>query len=133
MRLICHIATGALFALHALLGCGLHHLCQHGAAVVSCTVSHDGGHRCHAHHHGNDEVPAEHDPAPADLCQHGVCSYVKAETTPAPALDIQPAWIAPVVADVSLAPHVAATAEAPLCNADLSTTQIYVWNCALII
>jgi hypothetical protein len=134
MQNVLCLLTSLVFAVHALLGCAAHRSCGHRAAILPRDHEECGVHACVTHHEGHDSQPAddEHDsPAP---CSHSVCSYVKAETQQ---VDLRNAIVAfwAVLRPIDLGPSGAVTAAVsePICQADISSTQLFVWHCALII
>jgi hypothetical protein len=141
MQRTVQIITSAIFALHALLGCAMHHSCQHGVAVARCEVGkkHQAHHctcRHHAVAHDDDGAsePCHDDHAPADPCKYTSCSYVKAETQRVNLADHQVAAVLPAATIVALhSSPIASAVCVPVSRADLSATEIYVWHCALII
>ncbi|MCI0334944.1 MAG: hypothetical protein L0228_17190 [Planctomycetes bacterium] len=112
----------------------MHHACQHGVTAVLCTAQRHAEHHCDGHHAGDGEQPVDGDHAPADPCQHAVCSYVKAETQRVDLSDGGAASFT-LAAPVNTATdvQVASAKSEPICRADLSSTHLYVWHCALII
>jgi hypothetical protein len=124
--------TSLVFAAHALLGCGAHRTCEHRTAILSDAAATHMEHDCDAHHAGHDDVPC--DDERSGSCSHSVCSYVKAE---AQRIDLSNDLLAlsSALAPVELGPGNATAAAVlePVCRFDLSSTQLYVWHCALII
>ena len=134
MQLYSRLLTSLVFAAHAMLGCGAHRTCDHSSAIVNCAPSSHAVQECVAHQSGHGEKPSHHGHEPSAPGSHSVCSYVKAETQ---RIDLSNdvaalfAAIAPVdpIHD-GIFTH---AVGAPICRADLSSTQLYVWHCALII
>jgi hypothetical protein len=128
------LLASLVFAVHAVLGCGFHNACQHGFAVVSRTAADHVEHACAAHDHGDSHEPADDDQKPADPCQHVACSFVKAET---PRIDLTHANVAWLTAMLPVTQshrgQIASATCEPICKADLSSAQLYVWHCALLI
>ncbi len=133
MQFSLQLFASGVFAVHAVLGCGVHHACQHGVAAGRCTAQRHAEHHCD-HHSGDREQPAGGEHAPADPCQHAVCSYVKAETQRVDLADGDAAsftTMSPV--NATPAAQAASAISESLCKADLSSTHLYVLHCALII
>jgi hypothetical protein len=134
MKFLICLLTSLVFAAHALLGCGAHRSCELGTAILAGSGAVDEERHCAAHDCGNGETPCDGDREPSETCSHSACSYVKAESQRVDAADDVAAFCAtPAPVDLQ---HFAATSAAvlePVCRVDLSSTQLYVWHCALII
>jgi hypothetical protein len=128
------LLTSLVFTAHALLGCGVHHACQYGLGVIHHTADYHSGHVCRAHGHDDSSAPANDDQEPTNSCQHVACSFVKAET---PRIDFASRHVAGLAATLPVEQdhggQLVSTAGEPVCMADLSSTQLYVWHCALLI
>jgi hypothetical protein len=134
MRTLVCLLTSLVFAVHALVGCGAHRSCEHRTAILSGhQVAHES-HDCVAHHHGDREAPEDGEHDSSAPCSHSVCSYVKAETQQ---VDLSNAFVAfwTAMGPIEVGPSGAMSAAIvqPVCRGDLSSTQLYVWHCALII
>jgi hypothetical protein len=129
------LSTSLIFAVHAVLGCSVHHACseaQPRGEQAACGVAR---HHCHCHGHDHDAAPADESNCPAQCCQHVACSYVKAEQV---RIDDDnspsaPAAVLPAVALNSSSPPSFHIAVAPDIPRILSATPLYVWHCALVI
>jgi hypothetical protein len=132
MQLIVSSLTCLFFIAHAALGCIAHRTCEHHSTIAHAVAEH-ADHDCTAHHDHHDSESADDDHSP-DNCSHSDCSYVKADTQRLDVANAMTALLPALVATDSLfnASSTSAT-ETPLCRADLSPTQLYVWHCALII
>jgi hypothetical protein len=134
MQFSVSLLTSLMFAAHALLGCVAHRTCEHRSAIVSCTATSHAGHACTAHHDGHDGEPAEHEGGSSESCLHSDCSYVKADTQQ---VDLSADMALLIGTIVAVDPHhegsFAAAIRDPICRADLTSTQLFVWHCALII
>jgi hypothetical protein len=127
------VLTSLVFAAHALLGCGAHRTCEHRTAILADSAVRHAEHACRAHHEEHDEAPCDGDHESPDPCSHSVCSYVKAETQRVDLLNDTLALRA-ALTPVELQDDAAAAAVfQPVCLADISSTHLYVWHCALII
>jgi hypothetical protein len=134
MQNVVCLVTSLVFAAHALLGCGAHRTCEHRTAVLDEQVHSHAAHECAIHHGGHSDAPADDEHHSPEPCSHTVCSYVKVETQQADlSHDVRLAWIALAPVDASAVEAVGAAVGEPVCRADLSSTQLYVWHCALII
>lgn len=131
LRFLC-LSTSLIFAVHAVLGCSIHHACAHSHTIAAHDAFAHEEYDCAGHDH-DDAAPADESECPSHSCQHVTCSYVKAETvqldgsgtqSPAPAIaadeTVKPARVfqAIIAADVRL---------------QFSSTPLYVWQCALLI
>jgi hypothetical protein len=134
MRTFICLLTSFVFAVHASLGCGAHRTCEHSTTVAS------GARTCHQHAHGatadrhdRSTAPEHGGEEPCDPGSHSDCSYVKAELQQVDAashLAFSFALLPLVAAEVGESPNCFGV---PVCQADLSSTHLYVWHCALII
>jgi len=134
MQLFLHVLTSLVFVTHALLGCGAHRACEHSTTVNSTVAAHHAEHQCAAHHADLGDEPGQHEGEPSPPCPHSDCSFVKAETQRVDLSHDVTAWIAAIALVGSV--HDGGLADAvyePICRVDLSSTQLYVWHCALII
>jgi hypothetical protein len=133
VRLI-QFVTSVVFAAHALLGCGVHYTCRHNPAVAVCSTADHHSHDC-ASHHEDDSQESSDDPAPAAPCQHVSCSFVKAETVRVEQGMGHVEWIVQVAPSIELTAtsQRILVANEPLCAADLTSTPLFVWHCALVI
>jgi hypothetical protein len=132
MQLIVSSLTCLLFAAHAVLGCIAHRTCEHHSTIAHTAADH-AEHDCTAHHEHHDCDPADRDHS-ADNCSHSDCSYVKADTQRLDISNATTALLPALVTTNSLTDGLGTSAvETLLCRADLSSTQLYVWHCALII
>jgi hypothetical protein len=103
-------------------------------AVLDCTARHHAAHECDSHSCHDEGQPGHEEHEPSPPCQHSICSFVKAEIQRIDFSNDVVAWFPPAAALDSIQNgHVAATFGEPICRADLSSTQLYVWHCALII
>jgi hypothetical protein len=134
MERLIQIVTSVVFAAHALLGCGVHHTCRHNPVVAVCSTTHDHSHHCASHHEGESHESGG-EQSPAEPCQHVSCSFVKAETVRLDQGVGHVEWIIPVAPAIELtatSQRLLALHE-PLCTADLNSTPLFVWYCALVI
>lgn len=133
MRIACSLLVGLVFAAHALVGCGVHHLCQHGVSILHCTASDEAEHACHSHGCHHDSEPTDDGDEPSPPCNHSICSFVKAETSRVDFSDfVVPCFMAATaVESIDNGPE--ALACEPICRDHLVATHLYVWHCALII
>jgi hypothetical protein len=128
------ILMSVVFAVHALLGCSAHCACPHNPVLhivgTLCQTEHDVG----KHGEGESHEPCDHDSPDCD-CQHVSCSYVKADT-------VRFVQGGGHVARVTLTPVLVGTSQSSqhfvrdsgqLAAANLSSTPVYVWHCALVI
>jgi hypothetical protein len=134
MERLIQIVTSVVFAAHALLGCGVHFTCRHNPAVEVCAADHHHAHDCASHDEGSPYESGE-DESPQAPCQHVSCSFVKAESV---RLDYGGQLVnllaaTPTLLEPVMLPHVYRTANEPLCAADLTSTPLFVWHCALVI
>jgi hypothetical protein len=123
-----------VFAAHAVLGCGVHHVCLHGS-----TIAEGIDHQC-SHHDavpgpcGQSQAPADDGPCPLDRCQHMSCSFVKADTVRIDHGERSGSLVgAPLQAVYTFAAQRRLADCEPACPAILSAAQLYVWHCALLI
>jgi hypothetical protein len=131
--LVC-LLTSLVFAAHAVLGCGAHRTCEHGTATWADATARHAEHACVAHHNGHDATPCDNHQHSSEPCSHSVCSFVKAETQRVDvSSDVIALWAASAPAELGLGDAGSAAVFEPICRADLSSTQLYVWHCALII
>jgi hypothetical protein len=132
-RLI-QIVTSFVFAAHALLGCGVHFSCRHNPAVEICSSDHDHAHGCASHDEGEPYESGEEE-SPEAPCQHVSCSFVKAESVRLDQGGQPIEWLAATAAllEPAMSPQVSLSASEPLCAADLTSTPLFVWHCALVI
>jgi hypothetical protein len=126
-----HVLTSLVFAAHAVLGCGVHHAC-HEACAGAVAAGHSCSH--HGHDEGPDAPPGEGEHSPGRPCQHLACSFVKADTVRVDQGE-HVSWDATTLlfsarAEAAQRPG---TAGKSICAADLSSAQVYVWHCALLI
>jgi hypothetical protein len=134
MRTLICLLTILAFAAHASLGCGAHRTCEHSTTVAS------EAHTCHKHshsvaaHHRDHNATADHEEGePCDPCSHSDCSYVKAETQQVDAASPLASSFALLPVSLTEVSESTNRFDEPVCQADLSSTQLYVWHCALII
>lgn len=134
MERLLQIVTSVVFAAHALLGCGVHYACRHNPTREVCSAAHDHVHGCAGHHEGESPEPCD-DHSPAAPCQHVSCSFVKAETVRLDQSSGHVEWMAASATPLELveSPQVFLTVNEPLCAADLTSTPLFVWHCALIL
>ncbi len=131
MPAVVFLLTSLVFAVHALLGCGIHHACEYGAEVVAAASGCEKHGHSHEHCHHGGHPPHEHEPC--EPCAHASCSYVKAETQQVSSL-VQMTYVFMLPA---VEPYVvslrAGSVRAPEMRGDCYATELYVWHCALII
>ncbi|MEX0612098.1 MAG: hypothetical protein WD229_08250 [Pirellulales bacterium] len=134
MQRFTQLLTSVIFAAHALLGCGVHHICQHGSVVVESAAHQCSHHDGPASHRGDSHAPADNHQCPMQQCQHMACSFVKTDTV---RIDHGERTISLVASlhctaqtDAAQTHHAACD---PICKANFSSVQLYVWHCALLI
>jgi hypothetical protein len=94
---------------------------------------HDHSHGVTAHHHDHDAVPDHDSDEPCEPCSQSDCNYVKAETQQVDsASHVAISFALLPVSRTEISESRGRVVE-PVCRADLSSTQLYVWHCALII
>jgi hypothetical protein len=134
MQSIVCLLTSLLFAAHALLGCGAHRACEHGTAIWAGSATAHAEHECVAHHDGHDGAPSDKDHDSSEPCSHSVCSFVKAETQRVDkSNDVVTSWVLSAPVELGQGDAASLAVFEPVCRTDLSSTQLYVWHCALII
>jgi hypothetical protein len=134
MERLIQIVTSVVFAAHALLGCGVHYSCRHNPAREICSATQHVHHDCGGHHEGQSHESSD-EGLPEAPCQHVSCSFVKAETVRVDQGVGHVEWIAAaaMLVEPAATPQVFLTANEPLCAADLTSTPLFVWHCALVI
>jgi hypothetical protein len=134
MRTFICLLTTFVFAFHASLGCGAHRACGNSTVMFgNAEVGHNHVRDITGHHHDHNGTADHEDNQPCEPCSNSDCSYVKAETQQVDAaghLTLGTALLTFSPIETSEPPS---RYSEPLCKADLSSTQLYVWHCALII
>jgi hypothetical protein len=128
-----HLLTSLVFAAHALLGCGVHQLCQHATEPVERAAHHCSHHDGPAGHPSESQAPADGHRCPLQTCQHIACSFVKSDTV---RIDHGERNLAPVTLPIHTTPAAASPFDHAWCDsskANLSSARLYVWHCALLI
>lgn len=126
-----HLLASIAFAAHALLGCGVHHMCCVEMPRPSSDCPwHDECPMGHVEHSQPAKSPHSHH----DSCQHVACSFMKAEPSRIE-LDVRAvpnllSWPTSAACPAELASR--AVCE-PVVGALGTTLQLYVWHCALLI
>jgi hypothetical protein len=134
MQVFLCVLTSLVFASHALLGCGVHRTCEHRTAILADSAATNAKHHCDTHHDGHEEEPGDPQRESSEPCSHSACSYVKGETQRIDSSkDVVALWAAMAPIASNQADAVTASVRQPVCQADFSSTQLYVWHCALII
>jgi hypothetical protein len=125
-----HLLTSLVFAAHALLGCGVHHVWQQAPPIAVAA-----GHSCSHHDHNKGpEAPAGGERSPGPPCQHLACSFVKADTVRVDQGEDESWALASLLCPARAgAAQQLRSAANTICAADLSSAQVYVWHCALLI
>ena len=129
-----HLLTSLVFAAHALLGCGVHHVCQNGSAIGERAAQPCSHHDGPAGHREDSPGPADDAQRPSRSGQHTACSFVKADTV---RIEHGERYASPIAGPLCLrrmeAVQVGRVECEPICEANLSSTHLYVWHCALLI
>jgi hypothetical protein len=133
MQQIQHALTCLVFVAHAMLGCCVHHLCEHDPLQGEHLAAH--AHHNHFACHSDAPDGPSHEHSDNDhQCDHVACSFVKADSLH---VDFE-RQLSPF--DIILSfefdslPSLAKTASWPaICKADISSAHLYVWHCALLI
>jgi hypothetical protein len=127
------LLTSLVLAAHAVLGCGAHRPCEHRAAILADGTAAHAGHECAAHH-GHSDLPCEKERDSSEPCSHSVCSFVKAETQRVDlSNDAVTSWAGSASLALSQSGTLTAAIREPVFRADITSTHLYVWHCALII
>jgi hypothetical protein len=134
MQRFYRLLANVLFGVHALAGCNAHHAWSHGVASYDQSAVQHADHDCLSDHHDHPHVPSRDSEGPAHPSQHDACSFVKAETVRINHGYSYDAWLTALLpVDQCPCDQLAFADFEPICRADLSSTQLYVWHCALII
>jgi hypothetical protein len=124
------LLTTLVFAAHAILGCGVHHLCAVPVELPSHGCSQHGGLMSH---HSESPVPTDGEDRSGHSCNHTACAFVKADT---PRIEHGERSLLPVCVPIPIARVPAAVLywQSPeKIGAGILSAQLYVWHCALLI
>lgn len=130
MQIFVCVLTSLFLAVNAMVGCP----CGHRTTLLGDSPTPHGTHFGTVHHDGHGGGNEHKEPTDPDPCPHASSNYVKAQLTH---IDVSPDAFLPhsaVDPSTPYAPKATTSNELrPRCRLDLSSAQIYVWHCALII